>query len=88
MHGFGTFLWSDGRKYEGDYENDIKHGHGVFTWPDGKVYDGEWKNGKQEGEGKLTFPNQRKGKMETRHGIWKNGVRTAWIKEKNSKDEE
>ncbi|CAG9327771.1 unnamed protein product [Blepharisma stoltei] len=89
MHGSGTFLWPDGRKYEGDYQNDIKHGHGVFSWPDGKVYNGDWENGKQEGKGKLTYPIKKTRKMETRYGIWKNGVRTAWVKkEKNSKDEE
>lgn len=40
MHGKGTFSWPDGRKYEGDYVNDLKEGHGVFSRPDGKIYDG------------------------------------------------
>mmetsp|Transcript_8568 Transcript_8568/g.8523 ORF Transcript_8568/g.8523 Transcript_8568/m.8523 type:complete len:86 (-) Transcript_8568:9-266(-) len=85
MHGSGVFTWPDGRKYDGEYENDEKSGHGVFTWPEGKIYDGEWKNGKQNGKGKLTFPNK-KNKFESRYGIWKNGVKTQWIKE--GKDEE
>jgi len=41
MHGKGEFIWSDGRKYVGDYNNDKKHGLGLFIWPDGKKYDGE-----------------------------------------------
>jgi len=35
MHGRGKYEWSDGRKYDGDYIEDLKHGYGVFTWPDG-----------------------------------------------------
>ena len=46
MHGKGTFTWSDGRKYIGEYNEDKKHGNGVFTWPDGRSYTGEWQNGK------------------------------------------
>lgn len=32
MHGKGTIVWADGRKYEGGYKDDKKHGYGVFTW--------------------------------------------------------
>jgi hypothetical protein len=46
MHGKGRFTWPDGRKYEGEYQNDLKHGTGIFKWPDGRVYEGEWENGK------------------------------------------
>ena len=46
MDGEGTFSWSDGRKYTGEYKDDKKHGKGVFIWPDGRKYDGEWKEGK------------------------------------------
>jgi hypothetical protein len=47
MHGKGVFTWTDGRRYEGEYENDRKHGFGVFTWPDGRRYEGLWRKGKQ-----------------------------------------
>lgn len=40
MHGKGLYTWLDGRKYEGDYENDKKHGLGVYTWADGRIYSG------------------------------------------------
>ena len=46
MHGKGTFLWLDGRKYEGHYVDDKKEGHGLFYWADKRRYDGGWKNGK------------------------------------------
>ena len=38
----GRYIWTDGRKYEGGYQDDKKHGHGVFFWPDGAKYDGQW----------------------------------------------
>ena len=46
MEGKGTFTWSDGRKYTGEYVNDQKHGQGTFEWPDGRKYIGEWNQGK------------------------------------------
>lgn len=46
MHGKGIFTWTDGRKYVGEYLNDLKHGEGTFTWPDGRCYHGPWENGK------------------------------------------
>lgn len=42
MHGYGTYKWADGRRYEGEYLNDHKHGHGLYTYADGRKYDGEW----------------------------------------------
>jgi hypothetical protein len=38
MHGKGTYIWEDGRRYEGEYKNDIKHGPGKYYWPDGKKF--------------------------------------------------
>ena len=32
----------DGRKYNGEYKNNLKHGHGVWTWPDGVMLEGQW----------------------------------------------
>jgi hypothetical protein len=46
MHGYGIFIWPDGRKYEGYYSDDKKHGKGKFYYPDGKTYDGDWADGK------------------------------------------
>ena len=46
MHGYGSYTWKDGRKYEGYYENDKKQGYGVYTWADGRKYEGNWLNGK------------------------------------------
>ena len=46
MSGYGIFSFKDGRRYEGQYENDNKQGMGQFEWPDGRKYIGEWFEGK------------------------------------------
>ena len=54
MHGRGNYKWPDGRRYEGEYENDKKHvimiikvkGFGSYIWNDGRRYEGFWLNGK------------------------------------------
>ena len=51
MNGKGKFSWPDGRKYEGEYRNDLKNGYGQMFWPDGKAYQGEWVDGVQSGNG-------------------------------------
>jgi hypothetical protein len=30
MDGVGTYKWSDGRRYEGEYKEDKKHGYGIY----------------------------------------------------------
>ena len=40
----GTYTWSDGAKYVGEYKNGKKHGQGTFYFSDGRVWDGQWKN--------------------------------------------
>ena len=45
------YTWADGRKYLGEYFNDLKHGYGMFIWPDGRSYKGMWLKGKMHGKG-------------------------------------
>jgi hypothetical protein len=45
MEGLGIFTWPDGRKYDGEYVNDLKEGYGIFDWPSGKRYEGYWSKG-------------------------------------------
>jgi hypothetical protein len=35
----GVYTFADGRKYEGQYRNNMKNGFGVYTWADGTRYD-------------------------------------------------
>ena len=51
----GTYIWSDGKKYVGEWIANKMHGKGRFTWPDGKTYDGEYFEDKKQGFGILTW---------------------------------
>lgn len=31
-HGYGEFIWPDGRVYKGEWVNDLREGHGLFRW--------------------------------------------------------
>ena len=44
MHGKGSFMWPDGRRYIGEYSNDKKEGFGEFFWADNSQYSGDFKN--------------------------------------------
>ena len=50
MDGNVIFTWPDGRRYEGEYNNDKKDGYEIFELADGKKYKVQWQNGKQNGE--------------------------------------
>ena len=51
MHGKGTFTWSDGRKFTGEFLDNCNSGYGEMVWPNGKSYKGDWKNNKMHGKG-------------------------------------
>lgn len=36
-NGPGMQEWTDGSKYEGEFQNGLKHGDGTYTWPNGEV---------------------------------------------------
>ena len=44
MDGTGTFIWSNGDKYEGDWKNGKKHGQGTIFYQDGSKLEGEFKD--------------------------------------------
>ena len=45
--------FSNGTKYEGEFENGMKCGYGEEYYNDGTYYKGEWKNGKKHGKGQF-----------------------------------
>ena len=55
--GRGIFLWADGSKYTGYWQEDKASGIGRLIHADGDVYEGQWKNGKREGKGTYTLKN-------------------------------
>ena len=56
--GTGTFTWTDGSVYTGDYVNGDRHGTGTLTWGigpwEGDVYTGDWVDGSRTGTGTYT----------------------------------
>ena len=54
---FGTYTFSDGAEYVGEYKDDKGHGQGTFTYANGNQYIGEFKDGQLHGQGTFIFPN-------------------------------
>ena len=40
IHGFGTYIWPDKRKYTGTWSMNKMHGKGEIVWLDGRRYIG------------------------------------------------
>jgi len=57
-----------GRKYTGQWKNDVRDGQGTLSFPDGKKYVGQFKDNKQHGNGTLY---NGEGKV-IREGMWEN----------------
>jgi len=55
VNGVGTYTWSDGDKYVGEWQDEKKHGQGTYTTANGDKYVGEYKNGKSNGQGTYTW---------------------------------
>ena len=69
--GKGKFVWKNGEKYEGNFENDLRNGFGVYTYSKedaGDYHEGHWKDDKKSGKGKLVFKDGTK-----QEGIFENG---------------
>ena len=80
---FGTFNFSTGAIYVGEWVDDNHDGFGIYSWPDGKKYVGKWKDDKLNGQGTLTWPDGEQYVGEFRDGnengrgtyIWPNGLK-------------
>jgi hypothetical protein len=51
----GTYTFSNGDKYEGDWRNDKRHGQGTSTYANGGKYVGEYQDNKKTGIGTFFF---------------------------------
>ncbi|KAL7594221.1 hypothetical protein Lser_V15G28360 [Lactuca serriola] len=49
--GSGTYVWSRGCKYEGEWRRGMWHGYGKLHWPSGARYEGEFSCGYMQGTG-------------------------------------
>lgn len=50
INGHGTFIFTGGEKYVGEFKNGERDGRGTYTFPSGKRLVGQWKLGKPVGE--------------------------------------
>eukprot|EP01090_Pellita_catalonica_P000778 TRINITY_DN1054_c0_g1_i1.p1 TRINITY_DN1054_c0_g1~~TRINITY_DN1054_c0_g1_i1.p1 ORF type:complete len:285 (+),score=39.57 TRINITY_DN1054_c0_g1_i1:28-855(+) len=41
-HGRGSYQWTNGNKYEGEWKNNSRHGRGRMIYADGDMYEGDW----------------------------------------------
>ena len=59
MNGKGKYVWKDGRKYTGQWQENRLNGFGTYTWPDGRKYQGEWKDNQIGGVGFYVYPDDK-----------------------------
>merc|ERR1711957_95419 len=59
MEGEGTYVFTDGRTYAGQWQDGHMSGHGKMSWPSGAVYEGGHLNDAKHGEGAFTWPDGR-----------------------------
>ena len=53
-NGQGTYTYSDGEQYVGEFKEGLFEGQGTFAYSDGAQYVGEFKEGIFEGQGTFT----------------------------------
>lgn len=74
-HGTGRMIWTDGRKYEGEFLDGIFAGQGRMQWHNGDgvtVYEGQYEKDLKHGHGKYTWPDGR-----VYDGEWDHGKRSG-----------
>ena len=49
MNGKGTWTFSNGETYDGDFKDGYAHGKGMYTYPDGGKCEGDFKDGYRHG---------------------------------------
>ncbi len=56
INGRGTYQWSGGEQYSGDWQNQQKHGYGTYIYQSGEKYTGDWRFNKKQGQGIYIWP--------------------------------
>ena len=54
-NGQGTYRYSPGTEYDGQWENGRLNGQGTLTYPDGSQYAGQWKENQRHGKGTYIY---------------------------------
>jgi hypothetical protein len=71
-NGLGTYNWSDGDTYKGEWKDGKFHGKGEYFYSNGSKFTGIYKQGKKNGEGVFIKANGDK-----YEGTWELGKRTV-----------
>ncbi len=58
-NGTGIYVWADGSRYSGGFQDGLQHGHGSLSFSNGASYVGDWKRGTRNGMGTGIFPDGR-----------------------------
>jgi hypothetical protein len=72
-NGSGTYVYSNGFRFEGDFVNGMRDGRGLLTEPNGNSYDGMWSNDEFNGQGTYKWSDGAK-----YVGEWKNGIQDGY----------
>ncbi|KAL2502706.1 Phosphatidylinositol 4-phosphate 5-kinase 9 [Forsythia ovata] len=71
--GLGSYVWSNGCKYEGEWRYGMRNGYGKLLWPSGALYEGEFSSNYMHGTGAYTRPDNMtyKGRwrLNLKHGL-------------------
>ena len=51
----GTFTFTNGNKYVGEWKDNVRNGQGALTIANGNKYVGEWKDSRSHGQGTFTW---------------------------------
>lgn len=57
-NGEGTYIWSSGTTYTGEWKNGKQHGKGKTTWSDGEWYEGGYNMGERTGWGEFRWKDK------------------------------
>jgi hypothetical protein len=55
LNGYGTFVFSNGSRYVGDFADGKPHGKGIMYFKNGNKYIGNWIANFREGKGRMVF---------------------------------
>ena len=70
--GYGIHVDKNGRRYEGNFKNDLFHGKGVLIYADGSRYEGNFRDNRLHGKG-VSYKTD----GSIHKGQWKNGQRNG-----------
>jgi hypothetical protein len=85
--GYGTYEYTDGDKYTGEWRDGEKNGLGTYIWSSGNYFKGEWFNNTRSGGGNHYYVNAAGEEIAIYSGRWKDGERDGiglYMEQRNS----